>query len=135
MPEYVKLDENDVVTHVIVADSDHVAQRADGPWLLPTGKVGIGYRLNSGIYLSALPATAEVDAPSPLQLSVSVASAETSPVYTYQWKKNGSNISGATSSLLVIDPSTASTDDGDYSCVVSDGTNTVETDACAVTVS
>lgn len=46
----------------------------------------------------------------------------TSP-YTYQWRKNGTDIGGATSSTYTIDP-VGSGDAADYDCVITDSSST-----------
>ncbi len=59
-----------------------------------------------------------------------VASGGTSP-YTYQWQKNGVNISGATSSSYTI-PSLVLSDAGNYRLVVTDTASATVTSAVAV---
>ncbi|MGE4615024.1 MAG: immunoglobulin domain-containing protein, partial [Planctomycetota bacterium] len=52
---------------------------------------------------------------------------------SYQWRKNGSNLSGATSSTYVLS-SAQSGDAGTYSCVVSIGTGSVASNGAALVV-
>jgi hypothetical protein len=56
-----------------------------------------------------------------------------SPTLTYQWRKGGSNISGATSASLVLSPADAG-DAGTYSVVVTNGCGTVTSSNATVTV-
>jgi len=51
----------------------------------------------------------------------------------YQWEKDGVNISGATSSSLTLN-SVSSTDEGQYSCVVSNSCGTVTSNSATLTV-
>ncbi len=52
---------------------------------------------------------------------------------TYQWQKNGSNISGATSSTLTLNNVT-SADAGNYTCVVTGDCGSVTSNAASLTV-
>jgi glucose/arabinose dehydrogenase len=52
---------------------------------------------------------------------------------TYQWKKNGSNITGETNNTLTINPATTA-DSGSYSCAVTVGCRTVDSAAVALVV-
>lgn len=133
MPEYAKLDVNNVVTQVIVADQDHVDSRADGPWNLTPAKVGIGHRKSSSgnVYVSKAEAYS-IASPEKLTLDVS-ASGGSGPL-TYQWKKDGADIAGATSAQYSKDPTSSPGDSGSYTCVVSDGTDSVESEPFSVTV-
>jgi hypothetical protein len=65
----------------------------------------------------------------PLTLSVGVSGG--SGPYTYQWKKNTVNISGATSSTYTINHSALS-DAGSYTVSVGDGTDTVLSSAAVI---
>ena len=56
-----------------------------------------------------------------------------SATLAYQWKKNGADISGATSSTYAI-PATTSADSGDYSVVVTNSAGTVTSAAASLTV-
>ena len=136
MAEYAKI-VSGVVDQVIVCASDPVSLLGfSGTWILTPGKVGLGWKYSGGLFMSTLgdSVSGPVIAPAPLGFGVDACTDEGSPTWTYQWKKDSVDISGATSMTYTIDPSTASTDDGEYTCEVSDGTNTVTTDGCAVTV-
>ena len=53
-------------------------------------------------------------------------------VLTYQWKKDGQDLSGETANTLVFDDVTAANDGGNYSCAVSEHCcGTIVTDAAA----
>ncbi len=52
---------------------------------------------------------------------------------SYQWRKNGSNVLGATSSTLTYSPA-ASSDSGSYDCVVTNAYGSVTSAAATVTV-
>jgi hypothetical protein len=52
---------------------------------------------------------------------------------SYQWKKDGGNIPGATTSCYTINP-VSSGDAGNYTCVVSNPCDSVESNAAALTV-
>jgi hypothetical protein len=67
-------------------------------------------------------------------ITLSVAATGEGPV-TYQWRRNGVAIAGATSASLAL-PSTQAFHAGSYTCVVTSGTGTTSTtDAATVTVS
>ncbi len=55
------------------------------------------------------------------------------PPLTYQWRKDGTNISGATGATYSI-PSAATADGGNYSVVVTNAYGTVTSSAAAVTI-
>jgi hypothetical protein len=63
--------------------------------------------------------------------SFSVAASGTSP--SYQWRKNGSNISGATSSTYTI-PSVGVGDAANYNCVVTNACGSVTSNTASLTV-
>ena len=66
-------------------------------------------------------------------ISFEVTATGTAPL-TYQWKKDDIDITGATESNYTIDPVDV-TDEGNYSCVVSNGCDAVISDVAALTVS
>ena len=81
------------------------------------------------------PSSLEVAAGSPAQFSVVVVPGSGLPgsppnEYTYQWRKGGSNISGATQSTYTI-PMVAPADAGDYDCIVGDSAPVYLTSAAA----
>ena len=85
------------------------------------------------------PGTAPSITTQPVKLSVVAGKTATFSVVaagsslTYQWKKNGADISGATSSTYAI-PATTSADSGDYSVVVTNSAGTVTSAAASLTV-
>ncbi len=93
--------------------------------------------VNTGPGITSHPAAASVSAGSPAGFSVS---ATGSPAPTYQWRKNGSNlsdggtISGATTASLSISATVAG-DAGSYDVVVSNSCGTTTSNAAALTVS
>ncbi len=54
--------------------------------------------------------------------------------YSYQWRKDGVNIGGATNNVLAFSP-LATGDEGSYDCVVSDSTESVVSTPASVTLS
>ncbi len=64
--------------------------------------------------------------------ALSVAATGTAPL-TYQWKKDGANITGATSSTLAF-PSAATTDAGSYTLTITNAYGSVTSSAAIVTV-
>lgn len=78
--------------------------------------------------ITTQPADVTVTAPAPVSLSVTATGAT-----SYQWKKDGNDITGATASTFVIDPSSAA-DSGSYTVVVSNATGSVTSNAATVTV-
>ncbi len=72
------------------------------------------------------------DAASCLGAMASFSVAVTSPTpLTFQWRKNGVNINGATSSAIVIDP-VGLTDQGDYDVVVNNECASITSDAASL---
>lgn len=65
-------------------------------------------------------------------VTFTVSAAGTAPL-SYQWRRNGSNISGATSSGYTINP-VASVHAGNYDCVVSNACGSVTSSAATLTV-
>ena len=54
--------------------------------------------------------------------------------HTYQWQKNKTNISEATSSTLTISGVTRSDDEATYCCIVSNAAGSVTSDPAEITV-
>ena len=86
------------------------------------------------------PGTAPSITTQPVKLSVVAGKTATfsvvatgSATLAYQWKKNGADISGATSSTYAI-PATTPADSGDYSVVVTNSAGTVTSAAASLTV-
>lgn len=77
--------------------------------------------------ITTQPASATVDQGQPASFSVVAAGEEP---FTYQWRKNGTNISGATSSTFSISATTAA-DAGAYSVVVNNVTGVAATSSNA----
>ena len=75
------------------------------------------------------PTAVTVDTDRPFSLSVSA----TGSTLSYQWKKNGSNIEGATAATYSVTKAAAS-DNGQYVCEVTGGCGTVTTNAVSVVV-
>lgn len=82
----------------------------------------------------AAPPTVTITAPAALNLTSALTNG--SGPFTYQWKKGGVNISGATSSTYTKGTTVAGTDSGSYTVVVTDDEGTQATsNASTVTVS
>lgn len=80
------------------------------------------------------PATVAVTAPAPFTLTATVTGG--SGPFTYQWKKTGVNISGATSAVYTKATTVAGTDSGTYTVVIiDDETSTDTSNSSTVTVS
>ena len=134
MSEYAEIISEKVIS-VIVCESDPVSfVGKTGTWVPITGGAGVDWSYSDGLFISPPVPSLDLVAPEALYLAVTVATDEGSPTWTYQWKKDSVDISGETSDELVIDPTTASTDDGTYTCEVSDGTNTLTTVGVTLTV-
>ena len=137
MAEYALVGTDKLVKAVIVADSDFISAHGDeiktqygdaaGTWTLTPAKVGLGWKSEDGIFVTK-PSDVEVTAPAAVVLSVTKAGGS-----TYQWKKGVDELSGKTSATLEIDPS-ATGDSGSYTCVISSGGDSVESEAATVTV-
>ncbi len=93
-----------------------------------TGICGTQFSAQGGFYVSQIsiqnqPSSQEVCSSSDASLMVSASSNIPNVVYSYQWKKNGTNISnssmyqGATTNVLTIKGATAA-EAGDYTCLV-----------------
>ena len=76
------------------------------------------------------PAPVTTDATKGLLLSVV---ANSSGAMSYQWSKNGTAITGATSSIYFV-PSSATTDSGTYTVAVTNGANTTASTGVLVTI-
>jgi hypothetical protein len=84
--------------------------------------------VNSTASISGQPSPASACVGSPAAFSVTASGAT-----GFQWRKNGSNIGGATGSTYSI-PSVSSGDAGSYDCLVSNSCGTVTSNAAALTV-
>lgn len=80
--------------------------------------------------ITTQPASQEVSAGGSATFSVTATGA---PAPTYQWRKNGQSISGATQSTLTLDPVSAG-DVGSYTVRVQNATKTVTSDAAELTL-
>ncbi|MBN1129947.1 MAG: immunoglobulin domain-containing protein [Chitinispirillaceae bacterium] len=80
--------------------------------------------------ITTQPVSQTINAGSPVTFTVA---ATGNPAPTYQWKKGGTNITGATSASLSI-TSTVSGDAGSYTVVVTNSVNTVTSNAAVLTV-
>lgn len=128
MSEYAKV-EDGVVTSVMVSGSAEIALQA-GTWLLPAGKVGIGYKNSGTLFTSNLSPTIAAYEGNLLVLGVSACSAD---AISYQWKKDNVDIEGAESATLSI-PSVVAGDAGSYTCTVTSGLNEIVAGPCVVSV-
>lgn len=128
MSEYARVDAG-VVTTVMVSDAQGIASQS-GTWVIPTGKVGIGYKNSGALFVSNLPPTIKAFDGSLLVLGVSACS---SAAITYQWKKGGVDIDGATSAMYSI-PTAVAGDAGSYTCVVSSDGNEITSGPCVVSL-
>lgn len=84
---------------------------------------------SSDIFITSQPSDQMVDAGSEVTLAVVVESALTP--FSYQWKKDGSDIGGAQEATLVI-ANFAKADNGTYTCEITNGQATVETTGALV---
>jgi glucose/arabinose dehydrogenase len=66
-------------------------------------------------------------------ISLNVGATTAAGTITYQWRRNGTNISGATNSILSINPATVG-DAGSYDVIVTSGCRSVTSNAVNVTV-
>jgi pectate lyase len=116
------------------ANATQIANYSDAYWVLNTSKAGVA---GANTWTPALapmivsqPASATVDVAQPVSFTV-VASAI--PAATYQWKKNGTNIAGATSATYTI-ASPAVSDAGSYTVTVTNSGGTATSSAAALLV-
>ena len=131
MSEYA-LVKSGKVQNVIVADSEFAALIA-ADWdavIVRTNPCEIGFSYAQTIFVSQ-PQSQEIATGNPVTFSV-VASGGIDTL-KYQWKKGVDDILNATDSTYSIE-SVASGDAGDYSCVVYDGTHSVQSDVATLTV-
>jgi len=120
-----------VVTNTIVADQVFADQIAQSHQAIRSqiGSEHIGDKYANGIFLRDLP-SGSLSIGAKLSLK---AIANCSLPLSYQWRKNGTDIPGATSASYEI-AAVLVMDTGEYSCVVSDGTNSITTNASAISV-
>jgi hypothetical protein len=133
--EFAKV-ESGIVVNVIVADQSHVDTRDDGPWVLTpydgnSGAVGVGYKSSGSLFISPIRQALSLAVSD--NLSICSRAVSSSPV-SYQWRKNSSDIVGATECEFNI-ASVVADDSGEYTCMVSDGTTSLESNICSVVVS
>jgi hypothetical protein len=94
-----------------------------------TNNVGGNFTILSSAAISTQPSSQSICPTQPVTFSVTA----TGSGLSYQWRKNSSNISGATSSSYSIS-SVASGDAGSYDCVVTGTCNSVTSNAATLTV-
>jgi hypothetical protein len=100
--------------------------------IIPASRAVAAFRdMSSSATISTHPASQTIAEGSSVSFTVDVSGA-TSP--TYQWKKDGTNISGATSAIYTI-ASVQQSDAGSYTVVVVDGATTLTSNAATLTVS
>lgn len=107
------------------------------PELLPSttkSKINSGRVLIQGtpITITTQPADQTANPGANISLGVSIAAGAQGTV-TYRWRKNGNTITGATTSSLNLSSVTES-NQGDYDCVISNGSFTVISEAATVSV-
>ncbi|MFN5182526.1 MAG: beta strand repeat-containing protein, partial [Bacteroidota bacterium] len=118
--------------------TDNSAQPADAGQYSVVVTGGCGSVTSNSVALTVNPTTSITTQPISLQECVgqsatfTVVATGTSPL-TYQWKFNGSNISGATGSTHTISSPTIG-DDGTYQVVVTGGCGTLNSNAVTLTV-
>jgi acyl CoA:acetate/3-ketoacid CoA transferase alpha subunit len=86
--------------------------------------------VNTGPQISGQPADQTIVAGNPVSFAVTATGSGT---LTYQWRKGGTDIDGATASTYTIDAVTAG-DAGSYDCVVTNGCGSVPSNAATLTV-
>lgn len=133
MTNYAIID-GGIVKNIIVADAAFAASIAGQHQAVieVTGtSVKIGDHRSGTLFLSPLGGDREIAGGGRLTLAAN-ASSSLGPV-SYQWKKDGSPIGGATGSTYSVE-SAAPGDAGSYTCDTTDGTNSLTSDAAAVTI-
>lgn len=122
------------VSNIIVADAEFaasIASQHEAVVDIASTRIMIGDSYAGGLFVSPLESAA-LQAGDNLHLSANAHSKL--GAVTYQWKKDGTPIGGATSATYSIS-SVESGDAGSYTCDVTDGTNTLTSNAAAVAVS
>lgn len=106
----------------------------DGNLYYLSRSAGVLYRIiyntTTAPFITSQPADVSVNEGQPVSFSVSALG---SIPLTYQWQKNGANISGATSATLNI-ASAAATDNGKYRVIVTNATGNVTSTEATLTV-
>jgi alpha-tubulin suppressor-like RCC1 family protein len=95
-----------------------------------SGSVGNGMVLTRWPAILQPPQSQTVNAATPATLSVGAAGA---PTLTYQWRKNGTNLSGATTTSITIS-NVQPADAGNYDVIVSNGAGSLTSTAATLTV-
>jgi hypothetical protein len=111
------ISKNPVLQIRVASPSSWVAHFADGNYFAPI----LGDTPHNQTVTAGTTVTLEIEAIG-------------NPLPTYQWKKNGSPISGATTSTLSL-PAFQDSQSGYYTVVVSNGTGSAETTPAAITTS
>jgi mucin-19 len=93
--------------------------------------IRVGQIETGPVQITGQPSNAAVRPGSPAQFAVFASGEE---VITYQWRKNGTNITGATEAVLSLS-SAQTADAGKYDVVVKNGVNSVTSNAAILTVS
>lgn len=117
---------------------DHLAVGWQGPGITGDAERPIpGSRLTPYVIgnppaITAQPGNAQVNVGGTATFTVTASGAAT---LTYQWRKNGSNISGATASMYTIPPAVASDNGAQFSVVASNGSGSATSVNAILTVS
>lgn len=133
MPNYAIIDEG-AVKNIIVADATFAASIGGQHQAVVdvTGtSVKIGDLRSGALFLSPLGGDREIAEGERLTLAAN-ANSSLGPV-SFQWKKDGSLIGGATAATYSVE-SAAPGDAGSYTCDATDGTNSLTSDAAVVTI-